>query len=248
MSRHPVPLANRAAQDDTTPAATLLLLLVSADLAFIVLHLVYVEIGWLRGARVSLEAEGGMPETYQYVKEFWVAACMLAAFRRTRAPLYAGWAAVFAFVLVDDAFQMHERAGAWLGGRYALPVVFGLRPDDMGELLFAGMAGVSVAALVAVASWRGGEQSRRITRDMLCLLVAFAVLGVLVDTLHVLAYVHRSLLEQVLLVLEDGGEMLVMSALTAYAFHVASLRGRTRFDLWDALKARAGAGFRFSRG
>ena len=221
---------------------TLLQLLICADIAFIVLHLVYIEVSALRGVRLSLEAEGGMAETYQYVKEFWIAACMAAAFRRTRVPLYASWALVFAFVLFDDALQIHERAGAWLGRAYALPTMFGLRPDDVGELLFAAMVGASVLALVGVATWRGGEQARRISRDMLCLLTAFAILGVLVDTLHVVAYVQRSLVEQLLLVVEDGGEMLVMSALTAYAFHVASLRGRTRFDLWAMLRARVGFG------
>jgi hypothetical protein len=121
---------------------------------------------------------------------------------------------------------------------YELPLAFGLRPDDIGELLFAALVGASMLALVGFASWHGGEQSRRVSRDLLCLVVALGFAGVAIDTLHVIAYFHRSLLAQVLLVIEDGGEMLIISALTAYAFHVASHRGRTRFDLWATLKAR----------
>lgn len=226
------------ARDNITPAATLLLLLVCTDLAFIVLHLANVETGWLRGVGISLEADGGLPETYQYVKEFWIAVCMAATFWRTRIRAYAVWAIMFAFLLVDDAGQVHERVGAWLGQQYALPALFGLRADDMGELLFAAMIGTSMLALLGLASWRGGEQSGRITRDVLCLIVALAILGVFVDMLHVVSYLRRSLVAQVLLVVEDGGEMLVMSALTAYAFHVASHGGRTRFDLWAGVKAR----------
>lgn len=229
---------DEAAQENTNSAFTLLLLLICGDLAFIFLHFVYVETGLLRGSDFSLEADGGLSETYQYVKQFWIAACMAATFGRTRVMLYASWAIVFTFLMVDDAAQIHEHVGAWLGHQYALPVAFGLRPDDAGELLFAGMVGVSMLALVGLASWRSGEQSRRVSRDILGLIVALAFLGVVVDALHVIAYFKGSLLAQLLLVLEDGGEMIVMSALTAYAFHVASHRGRTRLDLWSGFKGR----------
>ena len=231
-------LTDSAPQDDTTPAVALLLLLISADVAFIVLHLVDVETGWLRGVPISLEADRGLPETYQYIKTFWIALCMAGAFTRTHIRAYACWAIVFALLLIDDATRTHERVGAWLGRVYKFPVAFELRPDDIGELIFAALAGSAMLALVGFASWRGGEQSWRVSRDILCLVVVLAFVGVAIDTLHVIAYLHRSLLAQVLLVIEDGGEMLVMSALTAYTFHVASHRGRTRFDLWASLKGR----------
>ena len=220
------------------PEVTLLILLICADAAFILLHVLYVETQWLRGVRVSLEAERGMPETYQYVKEFWIVACMMTAFWHTRHALHAAWAGVFTFVLLDDAAQIHERIGTWFGQRYSLPAAFGMRPDDAGELLFAALVGATMLTAIFYASWRATEQLRRISRDMLCLLVAFAVLGVLVDTLHAIAYLQRSAFERLLLILEDGGEMIVMSALTVYAFHVASHFGHTRLDLWAAVKAR----------
>ena len=240
MPRDTGPLTHDASQEDTTPAATFLLLLISADLAFIVLHLVNVETGWLRGVPISLEADGGLPETYQYIKTFWIALSMASTFWRTRVGLYGAWAVVFSFLLIDDAGQIHERVGKWLGRSYQLPVAFGLRPEDIGEQLFAALVGASMLALVGFASWRGSGQSKSVSRDILCLVVALAFVGVAVDALHVIAYVHRSLLAQVLLVIEDGGEMLVISALTAYAFHVASHGGRTRFDLWASLKRRIG--------
>jgi hypothetical protein len=224
------------ARDTMTPAATLLLLLICTDLAFIVVHLVTVETGWLRGVGISLEAERGLPETYQYIKEFWAAVAMAFMFWRTRIRSYAGWSALFVFLLLDDAGQIHERVGAWLGRQYALPGVLGLRPDDAGELLYAGMVGTFVVALVGLVHWRGGAQARRTSRDVLCLLVLFAIPGVFVDMLHVVAYLQGSLLAQVLLVVEDGGEMLVMSALVAYVFHIASHRGGSRYHLWNQVK------------
>ena len=131
---------------------------------------------------------------------------MGAIYWRKRLWSYAGWGILFAFLLADDAAQIHEQVGAWLGREYALPAVFGLRTDDLGELLFAAAVGASTIALVSVAAWREGTNSRRIARDMVCLLAALAALGVVADALHVIAYFQRSLLAQVLLVIEDGGE------------------------------------------
>ena len=236
MRLYPISLANRAPQDNLAPATTLLVLLIAGDLAFIFLHLLDVETGWMRGAKISLEADGGMPETYQYVKEFWMAVCMAITFWRTRVRLYAAWSAVFGFLLLDDAGQVHERVGAWLARTFELPAMFGLRPTDTGELMVAGCVGLTMVSIVALTSWRRGEQSERISRDVLSLICVLGVLGVFVDMLHVVAYLNGSLLAQVLLVVEDGGEMVVMSALTAYAFHVTSHRGRTRFDLWATVK------------
>jgi hypothetical protein len=238
MSQDREPLTKSTADDDLTPALTLLLLLISTDLVFILLHLVNVETGWLRGTGISLEDDGGLPETFQYVKEFWIVVAMAAVFWRTRARVYVSWMFLFAFLLIDDVTQLHERAGKWLGQRYSLAGGFGLRPDDAGELLFAAAVGASLLAFIGLSSWRAGEQSRRVSRDMLLVVVVLGALGVVVDMLHVIAYMQRSLFAQVLLVVEDGGEMLVMSALTAYAFNLAVYRGRTRFDLWAFLTRR----------
>jgi hypothetical protein len=224
--------------ESTLPAVAVLLLLLCADAAFTLLHLINVETGWLRAARISLEAEGGPAEVFQYLKEFWVMVCMVAAFVSTRHAVYVSWALVFLFLLADDSMQLHENVGTWLGERYGLPAPLGLRPNDIGELLFVATAGLIMLAVVGVAAWRGTEQSRRVTRDLAMLMISLAVVGILLDVIHVIAYFGESLLAQVLLVVEDGGEMIVMSAMTAYAFHVATHMGRTRFDLWSIVRTR----------
>ena len=218
------------------PAVALMLLLFCADAAFILLHLINVETGWLRGNRISLEDDGGPAELFQYLKEFWIVVCMVVAFVSARNAVYLSWAFVFLFLLADDAGRIHEGVGGWLAQQYNLPAPFSLRPQDIGELLFAGAIGLAALGIVGLAVRRGTEQCRRISRDLGLLIVALAVVGVFVDMLHTIAYLERSLLAQVLLVVEDGGEMIVMSALTAYAFHVASHVGRTQFDLWLAVR------------
>lgn len=230
------PLTGKTRFESTTAALTLLILLLCADLAFIVLHIIYVETGWLHGSDFSLEADRGLPEAFQYVKQFWIAVALALTCWRTRISVYGSWALVFAFLLVDDAAQLHENVGRWLGQEYSLPAVFGLRSDDLGELIFAGMVGLSMVTLVGIAVMRADAQLQRICRDMLLLVGALAFLGVVVDTLHVIAYFKRSLWAQILLLVEDGGEMLVMSILTAYTFQIATHKGHTQLDLLVSLQ------------
>ncbi len=224
--------------ETTLPAFALLLLLLCGDVLLILIHLISVETGWLRGAAVHLESEGGPPELYQYLKEFWIAVCLMVTFAATRHIVYFSWSLIFLFLLVDDAARVHENVGTWLAARYNLPAPFGLRSKDIGELLFAAAAGLTCVAMIGASLWRGTEQSYRVSRDLGLLVVCLGVLGVLVDMLHVIAYTGRSLLAQVLLVIEDGGEMIVMSAVMAYAFHVAMHVGRSRFDLWSTIRMR----------
>jgi hypothetical protein len=217
-------------------AWTLLRLLVAADLAFIVLHVLYVETSLLRGRPFSLEADNGLPEAFQYVKQFWVALCMAAMFRRVREMVYIGWTLVVTFLLLDDAFQFHEQVGEWLGKQYGLPVAFGLRPDDIGELLFAGFIGGIAALLIGFGYWRGNADARIVSRDMVLMMIVLAGLGVGVDILHVITYFKAPLLAQLLLILEDGGEMLVVSAMVAYMVNVLNHQGRATVDLWAIMR------------
>ena len=217
-------------------AWTLLLLLLAADLAFIFLHVLYIETSLLRGRPFSLEADNGVPEAFQYVKQFWVALCMVMLFRGTRAVVYIGWALVFTFLLLDDAFQLHEHFGKWLSAQYMLPVAFGLRPDDIGELLFAASVGVTALLLIGVGFWRSDADARMVSRDMSILIVLLAVLGVGVDVLHVISYFHAPMLAQYLLIFEDGGEMLVVSGMVAYTVNAMSHEGRPTVDLWAIMR------------
>lgn len=219
-------------------ARTLLLLLLAADVAFIVLHVVSVETSWLRGRPFSLEQDNGLPEAFQYVKQFWIALCMLTLFRRTREVVYLGWVVVFGFLLLDDAFQFHEHVGQWLGQTYSLPVAFGLRPDDIGELLFAAFIGLVTALLIGFGFWHGDHDARIVTRDTAMLVVVLAVFGVGCDILHVIAHFKGSLTAQLLLILEDGGEMIVVSIIAAYIFNVVIHEGCASVDLWAYARSR----------
>ncbi len=223
------------------PTLALFALLVSADLAFMLMHGMHAWSPWLGGGHFSLESDRGLAEQYQYIKQLWIVICLGLAFLQTRSKAFAGWMVLFAFLLVDDAAQIHESVGFWLGAQLNLPAIAGLRPDDFGELTFAALVGGLTVAMAALSFKRGGEHSRQLSRDLLCLIAVLAFFGVAVDTLHVIAYFRMPELSQLLALFEDGGEMIVISALTCYAFDIVGHGGALRIDVWGVLKSAWGA-------
>jgi hypothetical protein len=210
-------------------------LLICGDLVFIAMHIGHISTPWLRGAHYGLETDGGLAEFYQYMKQFWIALCMVTVFVQRRQAPYLCWAGLFGFLLLDDAVQIHERVGYFLGQRLGLPAVFGLRPDDFGELIVAAIVGGTLLLTLAVTLWRERGPALRISRDLFLLTAALGTCGVLLDMVHVIVYFRAPALSTVLALLEDGGEMLIVSALTAYAFHIVLSGGQSRLNLWRLL-------------
>jgi hypothetical protein len=201
-----------------------LLLLVCGDLVYMAIHIGYLTMPGMRGAHYSLETDGGLAEFYQYMKQLWLALCLLTAFLRRRHLVLLAWSGFFGFLLLDDALQLHERGGLFLGRRFGFPAIAGLRPEDFGELIVAGAVGGSLLLVLAIAWWRDREPTWRLSRDLLILTAALAACGVLLDSVHVVAYFRAPLLSDPLAFIEDGGELLIVSTMTAYALDLA-IRG-----------------------
>jgi hypothetical protein len=202
-----------------------LLLLLAGDALYLAMHLGHLTVPALRAPHYSLETDRGLAEFYQYLKQFWIALCLGASFLQRRHLALLCWAALFAFLLVDDALQIHERAGVWLGGRLGLPALAGLRPDDLGEVLVAG--GVAAGLLVGLAAtlWRETGSIREVSRELFLLTCALAAFGVVIDALHTIVFFRAPAFEEALAIVEDGGELVVVSAIAAYALRIA-LQGR----------------------
>jgi hypothetical protein len=235
--------ANPEARDFTATIA-LLCLLILVDVLFMAIHVVHVWSPWLKSPSYSLEDDGGMAEQFQYIKLIWLAACLGVAFLQRRARAFAGWAVFFAFLLLDDALQIHERAGGMLAQALGIPPMFGLRAKDFGEVMVAGIVGAAACAFAWLAIRRGREVSRRLSADLLCLLAALALFGVFFDVLHTITYFQLPAVAPVFALLEDGGEMLVMSAITAYIFDVLVNAGQIRVPVWASVREKGQIYFR----
>jgi hypothetical protein len=201
-----------------TPARLLLGLLLAADGLFIVLHIAY------RGeARLSLATDRGPAEIFQYVKEYWATALLLVLAVRHGAAVFVAWAAVFAYFLADDALMVHERIGKRLITWLELSPVLGIRAQDVGEGIVSITAACVLLAAITLAHRRAGVLARSRSRTLVRLAAALVAFGVGVDVIHEM--IPRGSVYEVLTVVEDGGEMLVMSIVVAFVFAAVASGG-----------------------
>ena len=147
-------------------------------MVFVVMHIVIPRLG-CDPFLFSLQADLGLSETFQYVKEVWIVILLVMVAIGQRKWVYGSWACLFLYLLLDDSLQIHENLGVCLAEHFTLEPLLGLRARDFGE--------------IAVS----------------------AFFGIFVDMLHVA-------LPDVpgLAVLEDGGEMVVMSLIVWYVFNL----------------------------
>lgn len=191
-----------------------LAILMLGDLVFIGLHIVYMQTSLLPSSRWSIEQDLGFPEMFQYGKFIGICLALSHLFLKTHWRVLLGWIAVFALLLFDDAGQIHERFGFTLATRLQLRDFGPVRGSDIGELIYLLLIGLLVVGILAFGWLRGGQLARAISADLAVLLVALGACGVGGDLLH--QVLSATFMNEITGVLEDGGEMLVLSLTCAY--------------------------------
>ena len=201
-------------------ALSFLVLLVSADLAFIALHFLsgLTSFSLTSDSDFQLTKDGGYPEIYQYIKEFWIMILILSVFVKTREIGYIAWATLSAYLLCDDALSIHERVGRIIANSLEFTPFLGLRLQDFGELAVTAIAAVLLLTLIGFFYLRGSNLFKKITRDLLVLLLVIAFFGVFVDMVHIPLKQLGWKMNFALGVIEDGGEMIAISMLACYVF------------------------------
>jgi hypothetical protein len=212
----------------------LLAALVAVDLALVAVSVARLAVSgssftdpWL------LETDGGWAEYAGYAQQVVLAVLLLALCGVTRHLVWAAYAVVFLSALADDYLRLHENKGAWLADRLAAHLWFpsdgtlGLRANDIGELLVWGLL-ATVPVLAAVLLHRRSDGwNRRASLGMAALIAVYVFFGAVLDQAHVL--VLDSWLGDVLGTLEDGGELLALSASVVYV--VGRLLDRRQEDV-----------------
>ena len=198
-------------------------LLLAADAVLVALFVAQ-KAGWTHEPALLLGQDGGAAETAQYAKTVGVGLCAGWLAWRTRQPVYAAFAALFAGLFVDDAATLHEVWGERLAGSFGLPGVAGLRPVDLGEVLFLGLWVGPVFALGLAAYRRSDRPARETARAALGGLAVLAAFGVGADAVHqaATAAVEVHGLHALLTLVEEGGELAAMSVIAAGAAAVVA--------------------------
>ena len=153
--------------------------------------------------------DGGIPEIFNYFMLCLTSAVLVLIYRRSRTPMYLILALIFVYAFLDDAFTLHEQLSLDLAEALAFPDMW-RRSAFAQALYFAIVAGVSVPMLLA--GWINANSThRRLSATMIASLCALAFFAAFVDLVHELVGYHSRIVYSALDLIEDGGEMLIVT-------------------------------------
>jgi hypothetical protein len=189
-------------------SSKILLLLLLADFAFVLSHIIYRIIPGSNDI-YSIDTDGGYAEMFQYIKEYWILIILLILALRRKRIIYFAWSSLFLYFLLDDSLRIHERFGIYLAKYFEFKPMFELRAQDFGELAVSVIVGLLLFSFIGVSYLFSDTVAKRISKHLFIWVMVLAFFGVMVDMLHPIIPMGGSLIE-------DGGEMLVTSIILWY--------------------------------
>ncbi len=208
---------------DNPAARDLFVIFLSLDLFFILL---YAAFGGLKAIGLApeipsfqLNDEAGLASIWNYAKLMVVTAILTLLWKRETGAALAIMAGLFLFMLVDDYYELHDQLGRAVGERISLPGMEGLHPQNRGELFVYAV----LLCLVAPLLWLAVVQAKPASRLFILALTAGIFLigffGVAIDVFHgvleallgALPELVQKIVNRLMTILEDGGEMVSLS-------------------------------------
>ncbi len=194
----------------------LLCLFLATDLLFIIIHLFYSYGDFISNSAFSLAQERGYAEIFQYIKEYWIALLLGVLAVKQRSVLYLGWSLLFFYLLLDDSLTIHETLGENASIRLGLQPMFNLQAKDFGEVLVSVCVGLFFLVFLGIAYRFAKRIPRETSKYLIIMLFVLAAFGIAVDVVH--SMLRFTFLEPLLAMLEDAGEMIVMSVIAGFVF------------------------------
>ena len=204
----------------------LLLILVAMDIIFvlghaIVIYLIFirVEFDWSISNMFMVDYDGGYPEIFQYIKYISIIIAIIYILYQKKEYNYFSWLLLFTLLFFDDALSFHEQFGGFAAERFNYKPMFGLRAQDLGELTYVALFGPLVLLALVLGYRNGNGKYKKTNLDLVLLFSLFLFFGIVIDMLHVLFEDNRYT-KLLMVLLEDGGEMLALSLLSWYFFFI----------------------------
>jgi len=198
----------------------LLVLLLITDLVFMIVHFIY-RIDAVYSMDIisnnplfSIEKDWGYSEIFQYIKEYWVIILLVILSIKNKHIIYFSWTLLFIYLLLDDSLQIHENFGSYLVTYFDIQPMFDLRAQDLGELLVTAFSASFLFSFIAISTFFSSNKERILSLHIFILVFLLAFFGVIVDMLHEAVPCCTSMWA----LMEDGGEMIIMSFILWYIF------------------------------
>ncbi len=196
----------------------LLILLLLTDLVFVFIHVIY-RMHLITNPLFSIEIDLGYAEIYQYIKEYWIILLLcLRAINKSHI-IYFAWSTMFMYLFLDDSLRIHESLGEYLIHYFGFQPGFNLRAQDFGELSVSILFGLLIFLFIGGAYLFSDRTAKQISKHLFILIMSLAFFGVIVDMLHI-AFSWGKWGKAIWGLIEDGGEMLVMSTIVSYVFNL----------------------------
>ncbi len=209
-------------------AHVLLMVMLAIDVALILAHAFQARLPFLRPGLFDIDAQFSLSSLMIFA-QFAAMVLFLSEIkynRRDRA--FDFWKYLFLYILADDIFEISEHAGEILGELFSFETLFGLTPADYGKFAFAIGGGLAVSAFLGYLLRRSSREFVTVSFAIFVMLSCFAFFAVVFDIIHAI-FDKDPRMGFAFAILEEGGEMIVLSFLTAYLFHV-----------WQISRSRAG--------
>jgi len=204
-------------------ANTLLKFLLSIDILFIFLHALFVflvfkriDLSWSI-VPFTLNNDDGYPEMFQYLQFIIGIIILIKLLLKTKTMGYMSWLILFVLMLLDDSLKFHERFGTWATEKFNYTPMFGLRAQDLGELTYVAVFGSILLFFLVGGYYYGDKKYRKTAIDFGIIFAVFLFFGIGVDMVHEFIDHNRYTL-LFLILLEDGGEMVMLSIFVWYIY------------------------------
>ena len=188
----------------------ILLNLLWADILFLIIHLSHNEL-WF------ITREFLLPEIFQYLKMLSLAVLFLLFFKKTHQKIYILLSGTFFYFFLDDSFRIHEYFSTVLSEkvkRVSISRSLFIDSGEIAEFLFAGFIGIFFVLMLLSVYRKSDQISRRITRNTIGFILLFSIFTLGFDTLCEIQ--SLSSVQNLFSVIEDWGEMVVMSFICFY--------------------------------
>jgi len=194
-----------------------LLVILGIDIVFILFSLIDI-FSVFNFSNFAVQKDNLFAEKFQYLKFIGIAfICFLLAIK-SRSPKFLFFMNIPIYLYLDDSRQLHERLGTKIAsflyeGSARDTLITNFRYQDIGELLYMlFFALIFLFVFLICYAWSNAFE-KHFLKKILKLFIIFGIFAILVDSIHQLS---EGFIFKLLTVIEDGGEMISISFMTAY--------------------------------
>jgi len=162
--------------------------------------------------------ENKFAEQFQYLKFLVIATISFLLAIKKRSSQFLVLMIIPIYLLGDDAIQLHERFGTALAsflyeGNHNDTLISNFRYQDIGEILYMSLISIFLFVTFLICLKSSDSFERYFLKKILKLFIIFGIFALFIDSIHQL---FHGFMYDLLDVIEDGGEMISISFITAY--------------------------------